>query len=149
MQLNNETAIGNDIKDIGIGPTMYLMFLKSLRNMFIVLSVINLPIILIYASGEGSKSYRGIDKFFGQMTLGNLGENQLAGFRFQIMNKNSIEKGTLELQCSSGELERLVSVGFLITPNPYDVFEAREVIYNRARVTKTGIVTERGFWNQQ
>jgi hypothetical protein len=97
MQLNNETAIGNDIKDIGIGPTMYLMFLKSLRNMFIVLSLINLPIILIYSSGEGTRSNKGIDKLFGQMTLGNLGENTLAGFRFQIMNHNSIKKGTLEL----------------------------------------------------
>jgi hypothetical protein len=145
MHLNNEGEIGSDIKDIGIGPTMYLMFLKSLRNMFLILSLINLPIILIYCSGEGTRSYSGIDKFFGQMTIGNIGENYLAGFRFHVKHK-----GPLKMQCSSGELERLVSVGFFTTTNPYDTFRAREVIYTRARVTSSGqVLTERGFWNQK
>ena len=84
MHLNDDSEISGDVKDIGIGPAMYLMFLKSLRNMFLFLSIINLPIILIYSSGEGTRSYSGLDKFFGQMTIGNLGENYITGFRYHI-----------------------------------------------------------------
>ena len=89
MAMRKKMKITDDVLDIGIGCSMYLMFLKSLRNMFVILTLINLPIMIIYSSGEGTRGYSGFDKFYGAMNLGNLGENNLKGFRFQIENSKS------------------------------------------------------------
>jgi hypothetical protein len=118
---------------------MYLMFLKSLRNLFVILTIINLPIILIYASGEGARGYSGFDRFYGAMNLGNLGENHLRGFRFHIENSES-HKGQIPMECQSGKLASLISIGLLYTGNQYDSFNQRHVTYNRARVSQNGEV---------
>ena len=124
----------DDVRDIGIGPTMYLMFLKSLRNMFVILTIINLPIILIHSSGEGTLGYTGFDKFFGAMNFGNLGENNLQGFRFHIKNSET-HKGDLQMKCQSGKLTSLSSIGLLYIDNLYETFNDKSVIYNRAKVS--------------
>jgi len=116
MSYEKEIKISDDVRDIGVGPTMYLMFLKSLRNMFIILTVINLPIILIYSCGEGSQGYSGFYKFYGAMNLGNIGENFITGFRFHIGNSH-IYKGDLKLKCQSGKMQSIVSIGLLSIEN--------------------------------
>ena len=66
MNLNdNEQKIPEFIKDIGCGPSMYLLFLKALSKIFWILTIINIPILYIYASGTESDELSGIAKFFG------------------------------------------------------------------------------------
>ena len=115
-KIKNKLKISDGVRDVGIGSTMYLMFLKSLRNMFVILTIINLPIILIYSSGEGTLGYTGFDRFYGAMNLGNLGENNLKGFRFHIENSKN-HKGDLQIKCQSGKLTSLSSIGLLHTEN--------------------------------
>ena len=84
--------------------------------MFIILTIINLPLILIFSSGEGTLGYTGFDKFYGAMNLGNLGENHLKGFRFHISN-NIEHRGNLDLKCQSGQMKSLASIGLLSIAN--------------------------------
>ena len=38
--------------DIGLGPSLFLLKLKSLVNLFLILTVMNLPLMWLYYSGE-------------------------------------------------------------------------------------------------
>jgi hypothetical protein len=62
------------LKDIGVGPSMYLLVIRGLRNLFFMLTLINLPIMYIYASGDGtSRISWSSEKIFGMFSNGNLG----------------------------------------------------------------------------
>jgi len=39
-------------KQIGIGPTMFLMSTKALAWLFLVISIINIPVMLFYSTGN-------------------------------------------------------------------------------------------------
>ena len=57
---------------------MYLLFLKALSKLFWILTFINIPIIFIFASGtEFQHEQEGIQKYFGLLSLGNIGESGL------------------------------------------------------------------------
>lgn len=44
------------LRDIGLGPSLYLLNLKAFGIIFLVLSIVNFPAMYIYASGEFSNS---------------------------------------------------------------------------------------------
>ena len=68
---------------------MYLLFLKGLRNLFAMLTFINLPIMYIYAGAGGtSRLHMGSDKIFGTFNLGNLGQDSIVMFSYSIWRKN-------------------------------------------------------------
>ena len=77
------------LKEIGIGPSMYLLFIKGLRNLFLILTIINIPILYLYASGHGaSKLKETTDVLFGSYNNGNLGYDNFAKFHYFIWDKN-------------------------------------------------------------
>jgi hypothetical protein len=48
----SKTKIPKVLNDIGLGASLYLLTLKSYAILFLALSLINLPVILMYYQGE-------------------------------------------------------------------------------------------------
>ena len=88
---------------------MYLLFLKALSKVFWILTVLNIPIMIIYASGTESKELSGMNKLLGQFSIGNLGESGMKCIS-QVIHKND---DPLYLNCNSGQLSKIVSAGFV------------------------------------
>ena len=40
------------MKDIGLGPALYLLMLKAMAKLFVMLTVLNLPMFVIYYHGD-------------------------------------------------------------------------------------------------
>ena len=80
-------------KQIGIGPTLFLMSTKALSWLFLILTILNLPVMIFYFNGSGgTDSQKGLKDLFVQLSLGNVGESsQACGERniAQIENDNN------------------------------------------------------------
>jgi hypothetical protein len=57
-------------RQIGIGPTLFLLSTRNLAWFFLLISIINIPVLMIYMNGE---KLNGLDIFW-QMSLGNIGQ---------------------------------------------------------------------------
>ena len=97
---------------------MYLLFLKGLRNLFFILTLINVPIMFIYASGTGTSILdMGTEKIFGTFNIGNLGQDSIEISSYYIWQKNKmlfgtiVEESTQHLHCTQEKLSRLIHVG--------------------------------------
>jgi hypothetical protein len=65
-------------KEIGLGPTMFLMSTKALSILFFFLTIINLPVYLFfYQSNDYEVQNIPID-FFPKISLGNIGQAENA-----------------------------------------------------------------------
>jgi len=64
-------------KQIGIGPTLFLMSTKALAWFFLFLTILNIPVFLYFVKGDQS-STSVIDSMFGRLSLGNVGEGGVA-----------------------------------------------------------------------
>jgi hypothetical protein len=62
-------------KQIGIGPTLFLMSTKVLAMFFIFLTILNFPVYMFYSLGNPAynKAHL-IDSFFATLSLGNVGQ---------------------------------------------------------------------------
>jgi len=65
-------------KDIGLGPSIYLLTLKAWLRLFLFLTLLNIPLILLYYSGEekdisSTKTSSLLHSMLASFTMGNLG----------------------------------------------------------------------------
>jgi hypothetical protein len=63
------------LKDIGLGASLYLLTLKSFTFLFLIISLISIPIFAIYMSGRESEANQlgGLGFFFSALNIGNIG----------------------------------------------------------------------------
>lgn len=59
------------LKDIGLGASLYLLTLKSFACLFLIISIISIPTMLIYFSGSESDKIN----ILSSISIGNLGES--------------------------------------------------------------------------
>ena len=52
IKFNHKTEIPDLMKDIGLGASIYLYMLKYKIYLFVLLTIINLPVILLFLSGD-------------------------------------------------------------------------------------------------
>mmetsp|Transcript_32988 Transcript_32988/g.50481 ORF Transcript_32988/g.50481 Transcript_32988/m.50481 type:complete len:131 (+) Transcript_32988:1290-1682(+) len=97
------------VRDIGLGPALYLLTLKSLGKIFLSLTILNIPSFIFFYSGTEStnRNLTGMSKFFAQFSLGNLGEQGLHCSNINLAQSDP----TVEISCSSGTLSHIVSYG--------------------------------------
>ena len=60
-------------KEIGLGPTMFLMSSKALSCLFFILTLINLPVYLFYYSSNDYEVHSIPIDLFPKLSLGNIG----------------------------------------------------------------------------
>ena len=89
------------MKDIGLGPSIYLLTLKALAKLFLVLTLINIPVAWLYYSGQENQNYTQV------FSIGNLGQNDV-----KCHNDNLGQfKQSISLECNSGYMHRLIAFG--------------------------------------
>jgi len=65
-------------RQIGVGPTLFLMTTKAMSVLFLILFLINLPVLNFFYMGtradpENTQSATQITEKFAQLSLGNIG----------------------------------------------------------------------------
>jgi len=102
-------------KEIGLGPSLFLITTKELLKLFLVLSLINIPTLLfIYEYND----YASIDtfNFFTMFSLGNMAEN---GKVCSIVNLAQENKIPIVCPNRNSKIQKFVSVGFSKDDNVY------------------------------
>ena len=51
FSLQYDSLETNFLKDIGLGPALYLLTMKALGQIFLILTIINLPAMFIFSRG--------------------------------------------------------------------------------------------------
>ena len=69
-----ESPITPLAKEIGLGPTMFLMSSKALSVLFFFLTIINLPVYLFYYSSNDYEVQSIPIDFFPKLSIGNIGQ---------------------------------------------------------------------------
>lgn len=63
-------------KQIGVGPTLFLMSTKALAWFFLFLTILNIPVLLFYSKGNVSSERAETGKdIFAYLSLGNIGQS--------------------------------------------------------------------------
>jgi len=66
----------NDFDQLGLGVTLYFKVIKALGIFMIFATLMSLPYMMKYKSGDFANSATGNDKIFGSYSLGNIGQSQ-------------------------------------------------------------------------
>jgi hypothetical protein len=155
MSFGNKKQIPEILRELGIGPSMYLLLIKGLRNLYLMLTLINIPIMYIYASGqETSRLAWTSDKIFGSFNHGNLGQDNLSLFHYPVWSKNSfeagkwIQKNSLNINCGQERLQQISSIGLTDIPNTDKSISNFE--NQRVQISSSGKYTvSNGYWTMQ
>ena len=70
--LTNNGGLDKCALSLGEGATLYLQTMKTLVIMFIILSIINIPLYVIYSGTTKRPNWTNIEDIFKLTTLGNL-----------------------------------------------------------------------------
>ena len=91
IKFNRKTEIPNIMKDIGLGASIYLYMLKYKIYLFVFLTIINLPVIFLFLSGD-ERAHRDrieVSSFLQMFSVGNLGQSSRIDVSHEIhFNKN-------------------------------------------------------------
>ena len=79
-------------KEIGIGPTMFLMSVKQLIKIFLVFTMLNMPIyVYLSKTHDVSRTGGNIFTFFASFTMGALGQGEPTCSEISLTNSSTIE----------------------------------------------------------
>jgi hypothetical protein len=77
---DTDSDLSSDVNDIsecsqalGDGATLYLQMMKTLAIMFFVLSIMNIPLYVLYENNTDGNDILNIGQLFKYFTIGNLG----------------------------------------------------------------------------
>ena len=108
-------------QELGIGASLFLMTTKAMATLFMVLTIINIPIFAFYYSGttaaseaEGSAAQAtSFQDYFALLSLGNAGAGNFACDELSVAN----EQYELKLKCGLGTIiGQLKEIGFVKSP---------------------------------
>jgi len=95
-------------KEIGLGPSLFLMTQRAFFWLFLFFAIINIPLFLFYVAGNGTESTGGnFVTMFGKMALGNIGTS---GMTCASVNAGQNEK-KFDLQCQYGTMRQFFEFG--------------------------------------
>lgn len=107
-----KVLISDAQKDLGLGPTLMLMTTRSLGYLFVILALVNIPLCMLYNSGETSINHISISlpELFSMISLGNIGEESKT---CEVSKFNGQSYKSKALYCRHGYLKSLQLVGFV------------------------------------
>ena len=93
---------------LGEGAIMYLQTMKTLAILFFILSILNIPIYLMYASSTIGNQYGNLDEIFKYFTVGNIEQTNT------VCGHTTIDGPSIELKCpSTGYMSSIDEFGLL------------------------------------
>ena len=107
--IDEEKWVTNCAKEIGLGPTLFLMSQKALFYLFILLSLVNIPLFLFYLRGNGGQGAVEVNLVttFGFLSMGNLGDSKHI---CSSINVGNYEKN-FDFSCKYGTMKELTEYG--------------------------------------
>lgn len=113
----NDGAISEVSQALGDGATLYLQMMKTLTIMFLLLTIMNIPLYILYENNTDGNEITNIGKLFKYFTIGNLGQlTKRCGwgdFAFKFMTENGGLNQQIEVDCGSGYVNEMQQFGFL------------------------------------
>ena len=97
-------------REIGLGPTLFIMTHKALAYLFIFFFILNIPLMFFYAKGDGAEASNENPKFtdiFAKVSLGNLGTSD---YTCGDINAAKNEKSFF-LHCDYGTMREFAEFG--------------------------------------
>jgi len=99
-------------REMGVGPTLFLMTQKAFCWLFLFFCILNFPLIFFYAKGSGNPENQGAESFdinslFGMISLGNIG---ISDYTCANANVGNNEK-TFRFNCPYGTMRELSEFG--------------------------------------
>jgi len=79
-----------DIDQLGLGVSMYFKIIKSLIMLLVIATLLSLPYLNVYMSGDQASTASGTDKTLGVYSLGNIGQSLEKCISQDIMACNTI-----------------------------------------------------------
>jgi hypothetical protein len=104
--------VTNVAREVGVGPSLFLMTQKAFAWLFIILFLINIPVMMFYSQGSGNPEDKGpessaITDIFGLMSLGNIG---VCDYTCANINVAMYQKDMF-FNCPYGTMRELVGFG--------------------------------------
>ena len=104
----SERKIPKVLNDIGLGASLYLLTLKAYTILFLILTIINIPIFLLYVNGaQGTGKNFEFRIFIAQLSLGNIGSSGPTCSEVNLARNT----GSIIMGCPSGKFTHIISVG--------------------------------------
>lgn len=87
-------------KQLGVGPSLFLMSTKAYAWFFLFLTILNIPVMLFYVLGNDSTEIKieGFTDIFALLSMGNIGQTGFACGGLDMTNAyqiTSVTGGTL------------------------------------------------------
>lgn len=98
------------MSEYGAGIVLYFQFMKYMICLFVLLSILSIPSILLFASGNLTAPMNVKDAIV-VTSLGNIGQIEPACSREQTQTINNKEERFINLRCKSGKLGELMRFG--------------------------------------
>ena len=128
-------------RSVGLGPSLYLLSLKAYILLFVILSLLSIPSIVVLTSGDQVKAngvnLSSIFELFARTTLGNIGYLGTTSCQHVNLAQNP---GSMKLHCPAGVFAQITAVG-LSTETEQDVCSVAEQALTRV-VTPDGVLVE-------
>lgn len=110
-QINKSEWVTPCAREIGLGPTLFIMTQKAFMYLFLVLTVINIPLFAFYNRGGsldnmGAQSSQFSDKL-ARMTLGNMGTSDYTCANVNVARNEQ----TFNLHCMFGTMREFSEFG--------------------------------------
>lgn len=103
---NNLVPISDAQKDLGLGPCLMLMTSKSIAYLFLILSIINIPLFLCYNIDNHSDAKKNLSQMFFRFSIGNIGQEEPVCLKKQL-NIATNEYEDLSFECKDGKMSSI------------------------------------------
>lgn len=116
---SDDEAISECSQALGDGAILYLQMMKTLTIMFLLLTVMNVPLCILYENNTDGNDILNIGQLFKYFTIGNLGQlTKRCGWgdlAFKFMTENSGLQQQIKVDCGTGYVNEMQQFGFLYT----------------------------------
>jgi hypothetical protein len=101
-----------EASSIGLGAVLYLYTMKAFAWLFLLLTLLNIPLMIFYVNGQGPYAKERVSSgqftdVFAQLSIGNLGVTGFACSNFNLAAAHP----TLRWNCPYGTMRELFSFG--------------------------------------
>jgi hypothetical protein len=113
MSLSEVETKNDPILLLGYGIVAYRNLLKTLTFLYLGLSILVTPVIMLYQQGDGFNGYNAVTSY-DLMTIGNLGQSSVQ------CNVNALEASSVSVSCGFGVLGEMTNIGLNSANDAHD-----------------------------
>lgn len=75
---DGESRVTDMAKQLGLGPSLFLMSTKAFAWFFLIISIFNIPVLVFFGTGNAAGEFNRLTDLFAIMSMGNVGQSGMA-----------------------------------------------------------------------